>query len=171
MKKRYIVLGILVAELMMLPLIGAAGWHLAGPDVRSKFAELPRAAHVENPLQPGHLQLVIASDGPFVIIAEGAVTPVEMSLAISGKVNGNPHGMLASDPGAPPACRRSEMTPRVIYRSTGKTAINSGPVIDQAVVFNMNYERGSKPKFTVMTQQEMGGQTIKEAIGCGEKPA
>lgn len=113
--------------------------------------DLPRVASVDLPTTPGQSRILMASNGPFVLISSGATGPMNINLYVTGNINGSIHGGAAQAPGGLKTCAVANPDiGTIIYHGTVKTANRTGPVLDQAVVLEINYTPTQTPKFKIV---------------------
>lgn len=126
--------------------------------------ELPRVAQVDLPPTPGQSRILLASNGPFVLLSNGASGPMKINLYVTGNINGNVHGGTAQVPGALKTCATPVLNAAsIIYRSNGKTADRTGSILDQAVVIEINYVLGQTPKFEIVNLHD---EKYKQAVAA-----
>ncbi len=115
--------------------------------------------------QAGMQRFVVASNGPFAVISENAVGEFNVKLVSKGNIKGHPIGENAQLPGALGNCALvTGQSPQKIYEAVRKTAKQSGEVLSQAVIIEINYDPQLSPEFKIMTGQNAGG--IQAAGGC-----
>lgn len=128
---------------------------------------MTRAASVELSAQAGLSRILVAADGPFVIIASGSTSDMRTHVEVRGAVNGNPFGKTAQNPGAGDTCNQPRSTDaHIIYKSIRETAKNEGPVIDQAVVLEIKYAADQAPVFEILTLDMDAAITTDFALPC-----
>ncbi|PHR94128.1 MAG: hypothetical protein COA69_00595 [Robiginitomaculum sp.] len=166
--KKKILLGWLLLELAALPFAIPTMAKIAqtspGPITRAVFVDVPAPA--------GHTLMLVAADGPFVIIAKGAATKfrthIEITGKINGKVNGTAFGASAQNLGPNDLCAHSNsVQPSIIYRSERKTAENTGPIISQAISVEISYDPALHPEFQVKTNANPSTHSLPTAPNCG----
>lgn len=167
-KKKFL-LGWLGFEVLGLIIAIPAGSQIAD---KVMFSVAPRAAKAPLPNTPGKSGFIVASNAPFAIISEGVVGDMRVNLTVAGNINGTVFGSNAQSPGHPLLCVTALSSgPNIIYKANRKTAANRGPVLDQSVIIEINYDPSLTPKFRLETLDK---PIVKEAIlapTCGPSSA
>ena len=116
------------------------------------FKSVPRAAYVETMIAPGKIEILVASNAPFVILSQGVIGEMQMEFSVNGSINGVRYGRNAQNPGAVTPCVLPVTSaPSILYKAVRKTAANRGEVIEQAVKFTVYFDPDMTPDFTVKT--------------------
>lgn len=147
LKKRYLALGIVAAELAALPAMAGM------VDSLSLSAE-ERTVFVKMESAPGQTRYAIASNTPFSIISENMIGEFNITIEKEGKINGQAFGMNAQLPGAAQICAETQsLSPQKIYQADRKTASAKGDILSQAIIVNIQYPENLDPEFKVRTRE------------------
>lgn len=126
-----------------------------------------RAASVDLPARAGVSRILVAADGPFVVISSGSTSNMNIHVEVTGDVNGNPHGANAQNPGAGDTCTKpNSVSANIIYKSDRETAKNIGSVIDQAVIMEITYDPSQHPEFEIITRDTDAAALTAFALPC-----
>lgn len=135
---------------LLLVILIQASQSIAGTSDRVSFQISPKVVSQILDSGDGETRLLIASNSAFKINATGLIGEVNITIETSGQVGGSRYGGASQLPGQKATdvfLTSAFETP--IYRSTRKTALDSGKPIDQAVLVRISYEGSPHPVFTV----------------------
>lgn len=143
-KKRYLFLGLIACEIAALP---------AAAQIfdRVVFEAKPRVVAVEIPNQTAGLrQYLVTSNAPFTLQSEDSFGEMRVSVKRAGAIAGSGarYGDNAQIPGEASHCAAPQTgLSATIYAADRKTAAKPGPVVSQAVIFEIQYDPSAAPKF------------------------
>lgn len=147
-KKRYLLFGIIALEVVSIPVSAQIIDKVA-------FSVPQRAIAVPFPPEPGLAKFLVSSNAPFAVVAENTIGEFEVSIQVSGVLNGNRFGDNAQMPGEAQTCA-AQISPSAtkIYEGDRKTAAQKGDILTQAVIVEIRYDADTSPAFKVMTEDD-----------------
>ena len=159
MKKRYIVLGLLALEVLMLPIAGHTFYKSGMTDNLRKAFETPqRAINVKLPSEPGFTRFMVSANAPFAIITKNMIGPVRVNLYAEGSINGNVFGENARMPGANATCTELENSDiQIVYTSEKGTIARKGPALTKSILVEVQYNASQTPDVKVLTKDKSDG--------------
>jgi len=171
MKKRYIVLGLLALEALMLPFAGHTFYKSGLTDDLRKVFETPqRAVNVKLPSEPGFSRFIVFANAPFAISTKDMVGPVTVKLHAQGTVNGNVFGENAQIPGQNSSCGTFETTDtKIIYASEKGTIAGEGSILSQSILVEVQYDASQTPEVKILTQDK--SEDLPAAETCAHSKA
>jgi len=150
-KKRYLVIGLVLAELASIPV---------SAQIIDKvvFSAAQKVVSVPFPPEPGLTTFMVSSNAPFAITSENAIGEFTVDVQVEGSVNGNRFGGNAQLPGERHSCaaQTSPLTTK-LYEATRKTAAEKGDIVSQAVVISVSYDPALTPDFKIITEKKAKG--------------
>lgn len=156
-KKRYIAIGIIALEIASIPVSAQIIDKVA-------FSVPQKAIAVPFPPEPGIAKFLVSSNAPFAVISENVVGEFNVSVHVSGMLNGNRFGGNAQMPGEANSCAaQTSPISTKIYEADRKTAAQKGDVLTQAVIVEIRYDAEINPSFKVLTQNKAKGLTAGSA--------
>jgi len=156
-KKRYFVMGFLALELLSLP-AAAHIVHSAATEPR------PVVTAVEVPTsEPGVSRFLVMSNNGFSVEANQLSGDVKTSVYVNGALNGgNRFGDKAQLPGPKTLCANSMVDGSAIYKANRQTAAEAGTPVEEAVIFEFNYDADARPDFEFIA----GTKSKAEVTAC-----
>ena len=153
MKTRYkVLIGWLAIELAALPFALPA---LASFKHRVSLKVEQKAIAVPLPPLPGERRFLVASNGPFSVIADNVIGELSVSLTQSGEASGVSYGSKSQLPGESSACGFvTAPRPTRIYTALTKTAQSRGTVTEQAVLVTIKFDPETSPDLTIKPMEQ-----------------
>ncbi len=103
----------------------------------------------------GQAKIMIASNSPFFITAEGVIGEICVNIALSGTMQGKKFGANAQLPGHQKTCKMLKSTDeQVIYTADRRTALLPGTPLSQSIVAHISYAHNATPVFDIPTLNE-----------------
>ena len=163
MKTRYkVLIGWLAFELAALPFALPA---LASFKHRVSFEVDQKAIAVPLPPSPGERRFLVASNGPFSVIADNVVGEISVTLTQSGVASGVSYGEKSQMPGEASACGFvTAAQPTRIYTAQTKTAEKRGTVTEQAVLVTIKFDAETTPDLIIKPMEQSGDALL--AMPC-----
>lgn len=163
--KRKFFLGALALELATLPLALPA---FAGLAHKVSFEVKPIAIVKTMTPSAGEQSFLVASNAPFAVISENAVTDMTVTITQNGTIDGQAFGASAQLAGPKQVCnipaRGSQ--PSRIYTAQSKTAGKRGSQLEQSVLVTVSYDPALTPSFNIRTMDSLSGQSVLLALPC-----
>jgi len=158
LKKRYIALGLIAMEIASLPVSAQILDKVA-------FSTPQKVISVPFPPEAGITKFLVSSNAPFAVISENATSEFDVSIQVSGILNGNRFGSNAQMPGAAKACAaQTTVAETKIYEAKRKTEAQEGDILSRAVIVEIRYDAEIKPDFKIITQNK--AKRISNGIAC-----
>ena len=157
-KKRYLAVALIAAEVVSIPV---------SAQIIDKvvFSVPQRVVAVPFPPEAGIAKFLVSSNAPFAVISENAIGEFDVSVEVSGVLNGNSFGTNAQMPGAPESCAvQTSPAPTKLYEAERKTALHKGEILTQAVIVKIRYDAQTQPDFEIVTQND--AKKIVAASAC-----
>lgn len=161
-KKRYIVFGLIAAELAAIPVAAKAIKDF-------KYEPSQRTVAVAFPIeQPGMAKFLVSSNAPFAVISEGEIGQFDINIQLNGDLNGAAFGKNAQMPGDPKACA-AQLTRSAakIYEATRKIDAAEGDVLTRAIILEIRYAEDIKPNFKILSEKK--ARKFDVAASCETK--
>ncbi|WP_034387122.1 hypothetical protein [Hellea balneolensis] len=161
-KKRYIVFGLLAAEIAAIPVAAKALKDF-------KYEPSQRTVAVAFPSeQLGVTKFLVSSNAPFAIISKGDVGQFDVAIKRSGELNGRKFGTKAQMPGAAEHCAVKLTTSKAkIYEATRKIDAGDGDVLSRAVIVEIRYAKELKSEFEILSENK--AKKYDAAASCAAK--
>lgn len=162
LKKRYLAIGLIAMEVASIPVSAQIIDKVA-------FSVPQKVISVPFPPETGIAKFMVSSNAPFAVVSENAIGEFDVSVQVSGSVNGNAFGSNAQMPGAATACA-AQTTPSAtkLYEADRKTAAQKGDILTQAVIIEIRYDPEITPDFKILTQDKAKriatGATCEDSI-------
>jgi len=161
-KKRYIVFGLIAAELAAIPVAAKAVMDF-------KYEPLQRVVSVPFPIEtPGVAKFLVSSNAPFAVISEGETGQFDINIQLNGELNGAPFGNNAQMPGASKTCAAPlTRSASKIYEATRKIDAGAGEVLSRAIILEIRYSEDIKPNFKILSEKK--AKKFVAAASCEAK--
>ena len=157
-KARYLAVGLIALEIASIPVSAQIIDKVA-------FSKPQKVIAVPFPPEAGIAKFLVSSDAPFSVISENAVGEFDVSIKVSGVLNGNHFGANAQMPGAAKSCAVQSSTKSTkIYEAERKTAAQEGDILSKAVIVEIRYDADIKPELKIITQNK--AKKISSAMVC-----
>lgn len=159
-KARYIAVGLIALEIASIPV---------SAQIIDKFAfsEPQRLSAVPFPPETGITKFLVSSNTPFAIISENAIGEFDISIKVSGRLNGNSFGSNAQLPGAAASCAAQTSNDATkIYEAERETVARDGDVLTRAIMVEIRYADNLKPDIKIIPKNK----TKKALLGTTCKP-
>lgn len=160
-KKRYLAIGIIALEFASIP--------VSAQIVDKVVFSVPqKVIAVAFPPEAGITKFLVSSNAPFAVISENAIGEFDISIQVSGNLNGNRFGSNAQMPGTATSCA-AQTSPQStkIYEAKRKTAAKEGDILTQAVIVEIRYDSDTKPELKIVTEKK--ARKISSASMCTSK--
>ncbi len=151
-------------ELLTLPLALPA---FAVLKDRVSFTIPQTAVVLQTGTAPGVKSFLVATNSSFAIISENAAIEMDITVSLSGEMNGLAYGSKSQAPGALSACN-VPASPKAarIYTAYKKTAARRGTPQEQAVMVTVTYDPAFTPNLSVVTMDAAREQNALLAMPC-----
>lgn len=160
-KKRYLAIGFIAMEVVSIPVSAQIIDKVA-------FSVPQKVISVPFPPEAGVTKFLVSSNAPFAVVSENAIGEFQVSVQVSGQVNGNAFGSNAQMPGAASSCAmQTAASPTKVYEADRKTAAQKGDILTQAVIVEIRYDAETKPALKIITQDK--AKRISSAAVCESK--
>lgn len=160
-KTRYLLAALIAAEIIAIPVSAQIIDRVA-------FTVPQRVVSVPFPPEAGITKFLVSSNAPFAIISENAVGEFDISVKVSGILNGNRFGANAQMPGAATACAaQTAPSATKLYEADRKTAVQKGEILTQAVIIEIRYDADIQPNLSIITQDK--AKKIAAGMACETK--
>ena len=125
-KARYFAIGLIALEIVSIPVSAQIINKVA-------FSKPQKVIAVPFPPEAGLTKFMVSSDAPFAIISEEAIGEYDVSIKLSGILNGQRFGSNAQMPGAAESCAvQSSIKATKIYEAERKTELREGGILTRA---------------------------------------
>lgn len=160
-KKRYLAIGFIAIEIVSIPVSAQIIDKVA-------FSVPQKVIAVPFPPEAGVTKFLVSSNAPFAVISENAIGEFQVSVQVSGHVNGNAFGSNAQLPGLAASCAaQTAASPTKLYEADRKTAAQAGDILTQAVIVEVRYDTAITPALKIITQDK--AKRISSAAVCETK--
>ena len=157
-KARYLAIGFIALEIASIPVSAQIIDKVA-------FSKPQKVVSVPFPPESGITKFLVSSDAPFAIISENATGEFDVTIKVSGVLNGNRFGANAQMPGAAESCVvQTSPKSTKIYEAERKTAAQKGDILTQAVIVEIRYDADINPELKIITQNK--AKKISSATVC-----
>jgi len=159
MKKRYILLGLVLAEIAAIPVAAQILQSVKGDGTSfALHAKIPDGI-------PGKTRMFVSANTPFVITAKAAVSEFKTVVISHGTAGQQSFGQNAQLPGPAFHCARpSTSETHIIYTSSLPTIKTSGDPTSQAVLISIQYDKDTQPEFDVIKYDQ--ATPLVKALPC-----
>jgi len=162
-KAPYLAIGLVALELASFPVAA----QIMG---KAAFSPAQRTVAVPFPPQPGIAKFLVSSNAPFAIVSENAIGEFEVSVKVSGVLNGNRFGENAQMPGPATSCKaQTTLKSTKIYEAERKTEAKEGDVLTRAVIVEIRYEDRMRPNLKIISENK--AKKIKAGSACETRPS
>ena len=160
-KARYFAIGLIALEIVSIPVSAQIINKVA-------FSKPQKVIAVPFPPEAGLTKFMVSSDAPFAIISEEAIGEYDVSIKLSGILNGQRFGSNAQMPGVAESCAvQSSIKATKIYEAERKTEARKGEILSRAVIVEIRYNADIKPKLKIIPQNKV--KRISVATACATK--
>jgi len=157
-KARYFAIGLIALEIASIPVSAQIIDKVA-------FSKPQKVIAVPFPPEAGIAKFLVSSDAPFAVISENAVGEFDISIKVSGVLNGNRFGENAQMPGAAKSCAvQTSPKSTKIYEANRKTEAREGEILSRAVIVEIRYDAEIKPELTFISENK--AKKISSSTSC-----
>jgi len=157
-KARYLAIGLIALEVASIPVAAQIIDKVA-------FSKPQKVIAVPFPPEAGITKFLVSSDAPFAVISEEAIGEYDVSIKLSGILNGQRFGSNAQMPGAAKVCaHQSSVKATKIYEAERKTEAREGEILSRAVIVEVRYDAEIKPKLKVISENK--AKKISSSTSC-----
>jgi len=160
-KVRYLAIGLIALEIASIPVSAKMIDKVA-------FSKPQKVVSVPLPPENGITKFLVSSNAPFAIISENAMGEFDVSVKVSGLINGKRFGSNAQMPGAATSCAiPASPQPTKIYEAERKIELQEGDILTRAVIIEIRYTDKIKPELKIISQNK--AKKIPLGRPCGTK--
>ena len=147
-KAPHLAIGLIALEIASIPV---------SAQIIGKFtvSEPQRLSSAPFPPEAGITKFLVSSNTPFAIVSENAIGEFDVSIKVSGMLNGNSFGSNAQLPGDAVSCAaQTAKTATKIYEAERKTTSREGDVLTRAIIVEIRYADTLKPELTIVPKNK-----------------